>query len=46
MEKERVLKWLVKQKIDTVDAVGEAMAHYYTDKDFLMKAVSRNKPLR
>jgi flagellar protein FlaI len=45
MEKERVLKWLVKQKIDTVDAVGEAMAHYYTDKDFLMKAVNRNKPL-
>jgi hypothetical protein len=45
IEKEKVLKWLVRQNIDTVDAVGEAMAHYYTDKDALMHAVNKNKGL-
>jgi len=46
VEKEAVLKWLVKQKIDTVDEVGKAMAKYYTDKDSLMQYVRNNKPLK
>ncbi len=45
-EKEAVLKWLVKQKIDTVDGVGGVMARYYTDKDSLMQCVHNNKPLK
>jgi len=45
-EKESVLKWLVKQKIDTVDSVGRVMAEYYTNKENLMKFVSANKPFR
>ena len=45
-EKEIILKWLVKQNINTVDEVGRVMAEYYTNKDNLMKFVRRNKPLR
>ncbi|MBW2965602.1 type II/IV secretion system ATPase subunit [Candidatus Woesearchaeota archaeon] len=45
-EKEAVLKWLVKQKISTVDEVGRVMAEYYTNKKNLMKFVRSNKPFR
>ena len=45
-EKENVLKWLVKQNINTVDGVGKVMAEYYTDSDNLMKYVKKNKLLR
>lgn len=44
-EKEAVLKWLVKNNINTVDGVGRAMAEYYTNKDNLMGYVKRNKIL-
>ncbi|MBI2142561.1 hypothetical protein HYU15_03695, partial [Candidatus Woesearchaeota archaeon] len=44
-EKEKVLDWLVKQKISLVDDVGAVMARYYTEKDAVMKAVRENKPL-
>ncbi len=43
-EKENVLKWLVKQNINTVDSVGKVMAEYYTGKENLMKFVKKNKP--
>jgi len=45
-EKEKVLKWLVKQKINDVDGVGRVMAEYYTNKSNLMKFVRKNKPFR
>lgn len=45
-EKEQVLKWLVKQKINTVDSVGRVMAEYYTKKEHLMASVRKNVPLR
>jgi len=44
-EKELVLKWLVKNNINTVDTVGRVMAEYYTNKDNLMDHVKRNKIL-
>ncbi|MBI2107985.1 CpaF family protein [Candidatus Woesearchaeota archaeon] len=44
-DKEAVLRWMVKQKIDTVDTVGRVMAEYYTNQDSLMKAVRGNKTL-
>jgi len=44
-EKERVLKWLVKQNINTVNDVGKVMARYYTQPDLLMKLVKKNKHL-
>lgn len=43
-EKEAVLKWLVKNNINTVDEVGRVMAEYYTDTDNLMKYVRSDKP--
>jgi len=42
-EKEKVLNYLVKHNITTVDAVGRIMAEYYTDKSNLMKFVNANK---
>lgn len=44
-EKEAVLKYLVKQNINTVDTVGKVMAEYYTEKSKLMKYVHSNKKL-
>ena len=44
-DKEVVLKWLVKNKINTVDTVGRVMAEYYIDKDNLMEHVKKNKRL-
>ncbi|MBI3034851.1 type II/IV secretion system ATPase subunit [Candidatus Woesearchaeota archaeon] len=44
-EKEAVLKWLVKNKINTVDTVGRVMAEYYTNTDNLMAHVRKNKLL-
>ncbi len=43
-EKEQVLNWLVKQKINEVDSVGRVMAEYYTNKDMLLSLVKQNKP--
>ena len=45
-EKESVLKWMVSQKIDTVDTVGRVMAEYYTNKDLLMGIGRKNKAMK
>ncbi len=42
-EKQNVLKYLVKFNINDVESVGTIMAEYYTNKDYLMKFVSKNK---
>ena len=42
-EKEQILKYLVKQQIKDINAVGKFMAHYYIDKENLMKSVRVNK---
>ncbi|MBI4439262.1 type II/IV secretion system ATPase subunit [Candidatus Woesearchaeota archaeon] len=44
-DKERVLDWLVKQKVNSVDGVGRVIAEYYTNNNELMKLVRSNKPL-
>jgi flagellar protein FlaI len=45
IEKEQVLKWMARQNINDIDAVGHVMAKYYIDHDFLMKMVRDNKPV-
>ena len=42
-DKEKVLHYLVKNNITDVDAVGEIIAEYYTEKDRLMKFVNSNR---
>jgi len=44
-EKLKILKYLVKLNINTVDGVGTIMAEYYTNKKNLMKFIRNNKPL-
>jgi flagellar protein FlaI len=43
LQKEKILKWLVKQKIDGVDNVGRVVAEYYTNPKNLMKHVGKNQ---
>lgn len=42
-EKEKILNYLVRHNITSVDSVGRIMAEYYTDKENLMKHVNTNK---
>lgn len=42
-EKESILKWLVKHKINTVNTVGKAVSEYYTDKEKFMKTVGQKQ---
>ncbi|NTV22877.1 MAG: type II/IV secretion system ATPase subunit, partial [Nanoarchaeota archaeon] len=44
-EKKRILEYIVKNKIDSVDGVGRVMAEYYTNKDRLIDHVRQNKSL-
>ncbi|MFC1648097.1 type II/IV secretion system ATPase subunit [Nanoarchaeota archaeon] len=44
-EKRKVLDYLEKQNIISVEGVGRVMAEYYTNKDDFMKFVKANKPL-
>ncbi|MFW6449563.1 MAG: type II/IV secretion system ATPase subunit [Nanoarchaeota archaeon] len=45
-EKVKILKYLIDNKIKSVDSVGRVMAEYYTDKDNLMKVIRKNQILR
>jgi flagellar protein FlaI len=42
-EKEDILKWLVKNKINTVNTVGMAISEYYTNKDTFLKTMNQNQ---
>ncbi|MFH1134363.1 MAG: ATPase, T2SS/T4P/T4SS family [Nanoarchaeota archaeon] len=46
LEKQAVLKYLVRHKVDSVEDVGHAMAQYYTNYEEFMKLVMANKPMR
>ena len=40
-EKEKILKWLVRNNVNTVNTVGQVISKYYTDKDSLFKNMRR-----
>jgi hypothetical protein len=44
-EKQMVLKYLMKNKINTVDGVGRIMAEYYTRKESLLNLIKNNKKI-
>jgi len=44
-KKKRVLEWMVKNNIHTVNDVGQVMAKYYIDENEIMDAVDKNKKL-
>ena len=43
-EKQRIIDYLVAQRIMDVDAVGRVIAEYYTNKENLLRYVKANKP--
>ena len=45
VEKQNVLKYLVKNSINSVDEVGRVMAEYYTNKGNLMSIIKKGKRL-
>jgi archaeal flagellar protein FlaI len=44
-DKKRVLEYLVKKKINTVESVGRVMAEYYTNPDRLFRSMKAGKTL-
>ncbi len=42
-EKEDILNWMVKNNLNTVDAVGKVIAEYYKDPDYILKLVNENQ---
>jgi flagellar protein FlaI len=45
VDKEKIMNWLVKKSIETVDGVGRAIAEYYTNPEKMMRIVRANKNL-
>ncbi|MFH1649013.1 MAG: type II/IV secretion system ATPase subunit [Candidatus Woesearchaeota archaeon] len=45
-EKEKILDYMIKNNIDTIDSVGRVIAEYYTDRANLMKNVRTGTPLQ
>ncbi|MFT4309759.1 MAG: type II/IV secretion system ATPase subunit [Candidatus Woesearchaeota archaeon] len=43
--KQKVLNYLVKQEINTVEKVGTVMAEYYTNQDYLLKHIAAGKKM-
>ncbi len=41
-EKVKILKYMVKRKIDQLDQVGAVMKTYYADPDYVLKAATKN----
>ncbi len=44
-EKIKILNWMVRQNINSVDDVGKVMAEYYAKKESLMRMVNANKKI-
>lgn len=42
-EKGRILEWMLKNKIMTVDGIGKIMKNYYLDKNIILKYVQGNR---
>ena len=42
-EKEEILEWLVKNRINTVDGVGRIVAAYYSNREALLSLIRRGK---
>jgi len=43
-EKKKILSWLLKHKIRSLQNFGKIMNFYYRNKDFLLKAINKNDP--
>jgi len=42
-EKIRILEWMVKHNVNTVNEVGKIVSEYYSDPEFVLHSVSKNK---
>jgi len=42
--KEKILNWLVKQKIRGIEQIGKVLNAYYTDPDNILQMAEKNKP--
>lgn len=42
-DKSRILKWMVDNKVNTVNEVGRVVSEYYLSPDFVLKSAEKNK---
>ncbi len=42
-EKIKIMNWMVKYSVNTVNNVGKVVSQYYTDKESVLKMISKNK---
>ncbi len=42
-EKKKVLEWMLKNKVFSVNEVGAMIGHYYRDKDFMLEGILKKK---
>ena len=42
-EKEKILEWVVKNKINTVNGVGKVFVEYYNDREKVVGIVNKNQ---
>ncbi|MDI6798524.1 MAG: ATPase, T2SS/T4P/T4SS family [Candidatus Aenigmarchaeota archaeon] len=44
--KEKILKWMLKNKVNTVNTVGKVVSEYYTEPEKVLTAISKNESPR
>ena len=42
-DKEKILLWMAKNKVNTVDGVGKVVAEYYRDPKYILNLVNKNE---
>jgi len=42
-DKEKIILWMVNNKVNTVDGVGKVVAEYYRDPNFVLNIVNKNE---
>ncbi|MBI4174843.1 MAG: CpaF family protein [Candidatus Aenigmarchaeota archaeon] len=42
-EKTRILEWMVRHNVNTVNEVGKVVSEYYSNPEFVLRSVSKNK---
>jgi len=45
-EKQKILEWMLKQNINTLEEIGKVVNSYYLDKDHVLELVKKNKPFK
>lgn len=45
-EKQKILEWMLKQNISSLEDIGKVVNSYYLDRDYILNLVKKNKPFK